>query len=62
LPTAAGQDAPGFTTTELPIVARLPRFILPGQPQHLIQRGNNREAIFFAEADYRVCLEKLKEA
>ncbi len=24
-------------------MARLPRFVLPGQPQHIIQRGNNRE-------------------
>ena len=25
-------------------MARLPRFILPGQPQHVIQRGNNRQS------------------
>lgn len=33
-------------------VARLPRFIIPGQPQHVIQRGNNRQAIFCTERDY----------
>ena len=33
-------------------MARLPRFILPGQPQHVIQRGNNREPIFIADDDY----------
>ena len=27
-------------------MARLPRFVLPGHPQHVIQRGNNRSAIF----------------
>lgn len=43
-------------------MARLPRFVLPGQPQHLIQRGNNREPIFFAEEDYRFYLEKLQAA
>ena len=32
--------------------ARLGRYFLPDQPLHVIQRGNNREAIFFAEADY----------
>src|SRR5690625_2612804 len=43
-------------------MARLPRFVLPGQPQHVIQRGNNRAAIFCAEADYRFYLEKLATA
>ena len=43
-------------------MARLPRFVIPGQPQHVIQRGNNRQAIFRAEADYRFFLEKLSEA
>lgn len=36
--------------------------MLPGQPQHVIQRGNNRSEIFCAKADYRVYLEKLKAA
>jgi putative transposase len=43
-------------------MARLPRFILPGQPQHVIQRGNNRNEIFCAEADYRFYLDKLQAA
>lgn len=43
-------------------MARLPRFVLPGQPQHVIQRGNNRQDIFDAEDDYRFYLEKLKDA
>ncbi|HWU85519.1 MAG TPA: transposase [Rhodocyclaceae bacterium] len=34
-------------------MARLPRYIIPGQPQHIIQRGNNRQIIFAAEADYQ---------
>ena len=25
-------------------MARLPRYVLPGQPQHVIQRGNNRQS------------------
>jgi putative transposase len=34
------------------IMARLGRYFVPGQPLHAIQRGNNREAVFFAEEDY----------
>jgi putative transposase len=58
-------------------MARLPRFVIPGQPQHAsplhgrgrfagartsscarqfpaeLQRGNNRQTIFAAEADYQ---------
>ncbi len=26
-------------------MARHPRFVIPGQPQHVIQRGNNRSVI-----------------
>ena len=33
-------------------MARFLRFVIPGQPQHVIQRDNNRQAIFRAEADY----------
>jgi putative transposase len=33
-------------------MARLGRYFLPDQPLHVIQRGNNREAIFFDEGDY----------
>jgi len=38
---------------------RPPRAFLPGFPQHLIQRGNNRTAIFLAEEDYGFYLESL---
>lgn len=41
---------------------RLPRFVIPGQPQHVIQRGNNRQNIFRAEGDYPFYLKKLAEA
>lgn len=34
-------------------MARLRRYFLPDQPLHVIQRGNNRDAIFFAAADYQ---------
>ncbi len=40
-------------------MARLPRFVILGQPQHVIVRGNNRSEIFCADADYHFYLEKL---
>ena len=43
-------------------MARLPRYVIPGQPQHIIQRGNNRQAIFAAETDYRLFRGILVEA
>jgi putative transposase len=43
-------------------MARLPRYVLPGQPQHVIQRGNNRGVTFFAGEDYSFYRECLKEA
>ena len=43
-------------------MARLPRFVIPGQPQHVIQRGNNRQNIFRTADDYHFYLEKLSEA
>lgn len=41
---------------------RKPRFNLIGIPQHVIQRGNNREPCFFGEEDYRRYLEDLHES
>lgn len=43
-------------------MARLPRYNLPGQPQHVILRGNNRTVIFVAEDDYRFFLDCLRDA
>ena len=43
-------------------MARLRRLFLPGQPLHVIQRGNNRESIFAAEEDYRRYLRYLRHA
>ena len=38
---------------------RKPRFNLIGVPQHVIQRGNNRDPCFFAEDDYQRYLNDL---
>jgi len=35
---------------------------MPGVPAHVVQRGNNREPCFFAEADYRFYLSALMDA
>jgi len=40
---------------------RRARLALPGVPLHLIQRGNNRQACFFTDEDYRFYLEWLAE-
>lgn len=43
-------------------MARLPRIDAAGYPHHVIQRGNNRQAVFVDEADYRRYLLLLQEA
>ncbi len=45
-------------------MALLPRLGIPSIPQHVIQRGNNRQACFYADDNHRFyleCLEKLPE-
>ncbi len=39
---------------------RKQRFYIPGIPAHVMQRGHNRNPIFFAEKDYREYLKILK--
>jgi len=41
-------------------MARKPRINLPGIPQHVIQRGHNREPCFYSEEDYSAYLEFLQ--
>ncbi len=41
---------------------RPPRYALPGIPQHVLQRGNNRQPVFFCEDDYRFYLASVKLA
>ena len=40
---------------------RRARLALPGIPWHIIQRGNNRSACFYADDDYRKYLDTLRE-
>jgi len=44
----------------LSAMPRRPRIHLPGIPQHIIQRGVDRQPVFFAEADFRFYLDWLK--
>jgi putative transposase len=39
---------------------RKPHYNLPGVPQHVIQRGNNREPCFYSTQDYQQYLDDLK--
>lgn len=41
---------------------RKPRFYVAGMPVHVVQRGNNRDPIFFNDSDYRAYGKWLKEA
>jgi putative transposase len=43
-------------------MARLSRLVIPGQPLHLVQRGNNRSATFFADEDRRFYCDTLRQA
>ena len=40
---------------------RKTRMYLPDMPVHVVQRGNNRNACFFCEDEYRYFLERLRE-
>jgi putative transposase len=42
-------------------MARLPRLTLPGYPHHVVQRGNNRQAIFTKTDDYQRLLDLLDD-
>jgi len=41
---------------------RKPRFVIPGVPLHIVQRGHNRAAVFFEDEDYLAYIDWLKQA
>jgi len=43
-------------------MARQPRFFVPGEVLHVIQRGNNRETVYARDTDYRIYVEYLAQA
>ena len=44
------------------IMPRVPRLDLAGVPQHVVQRGNDRQPCFFRDVDYLRYLQDLHEA
>ena len=40
---------------------RKPRFVVPGVPMHIVQRGHSRDPVFFDEPDYQAYSGWLKE-
>ena len=40
---------------------RMARVVVPGEPHHVTQRGNNRQDVFFTDDDRRFYLETLKD-
>ncbi len=41
---------------------RKPRFIIPGVPVHIVQRGHSKDPVFFEDDDYNAYLRWLNEA
>ncbi len=40
---------------------RVARIVMPQMPHHVVQRGNNRQSVFFTDDDRRVYLAMLRE-
>ncbi len=40
---------------------RMAGIIIPGQPHHVVQRGNNRQVVFFVDDDRRAYVEFLRK-
>ena len=51
--------APASASVSVP---RQPRYRIPGLPQHLVQRGNDRQPTFYTAGDYRIYKECLRSA
>ncbi|MGP0058608.1 MAG: transposase [Beijerinckiaceae bacterium] len=43
-------------------MTRIGRFVVPGLPHHVTQRGNRRERVFFGDDDYALYRDLLREA
>ena len=46
-------------------MSRIARVVVPGAPHHVMQRGNNRQSVFFDDDDrntYLALLKQLSEA
>jgi putative transposase len=52
---------PGISLRYAPAVPRIARFVCPGLPHHVTQRGNHRAQVFFSDADHQTYLALLRE-
>ena len=43
-------------------MVRIARYVVPGLPHHVTQRGNRRERVFFGDDDFRLYRDLLREA
>ncbi len=43
-------------------MARMPRFVVPGYPHHVTQRGTRRMRTFFSAEDYQTYLDLVRDA
>jgi len=60
-PLSLIQDGLKIINTDKDVsMPRKPRFYLPGVPAHIIQRGNNRQAVFFCYENYHAYWSWLK--
>jgi putative transposase len=57
-----GSELPSWSRTEESTMPRSPRPVIPGQPLHIIQRGNNRMPTFFCTEDFDYYLRVVGEA
>ncbi len=42
-------------------MVRLARFVVPGMPHHITQRGNRRQQTFFRDDDYAVYIDLMAQ-
>lgn len=54
-------NSPCASQTLVPLMARMPRLVVPGFPHHVTQRGTRRMKTFFSQADYLAYLELVME-
>ncbi len=62
IPSQCSPSSSWLLGGEIPIWRGRHRLVVPGQPLHIIQRGNNRQAVFFGEDDYHRFLSDVTQA
>ena len=52
---------PPAQTRTIKLMPRVARIVMPQMPHHVVQRGNNRQDVFFTDDDRRMYLAMLRE-